>query len=154
MKKLLALLLFPLLAAGCTKGEGVIEEMDGPDGVVLEAYMDLRVSDKQGHDLLDSVFQSPQSVDLSKVKNILREGWEGRTLLSRESRCIERILFNHSRRHTLLPLLTDILQYRIKREDHNHHFGLGRWASRCFQDGISPFWVGEYLDGSDKDLAE
>ena len=68
MKKLLALLLFPLLAAGCTKGEGVIEEMDGPDGVVLEAYMDLRVSDKQGHDLLDSVFQSPQSVDLSKVK--------------------------------------------------------------------------------------
>lgn len=92
MKKLLALLLFPLLMQACTKGGGSEDvitpkepkaaekkmehpnQVDAPDarqaprGFIITAHLDLRVSDAQGNDLLDPTIRSPKAVDLSKVK--------------------------------------------------------------------------------------
>gem|GEM_PF-575521 len=69
MKKLLTLLLFPLLLQGCTKDE----ESKTTYGLVLDGYVTFSVSDAQGNDLLDPASTSPKAVDLSKVKVIYIE---------------------------------------------------------------------------------
>jgi lipoprotein len=87
MKKLLMLLLFPLLMAACTKGGGSEDvitseepqtaEADNPNqggspsdllprGFIITAHMDLRLLDLQGNDRLNPA--SPGAVDLSKIK--------------------------------------------------------------------------------------
>lgn len=69
MKKLLMLLLLPLLLQGCTKDE----ESKTTYGLVLDGYVTFSVSDAQGNDLLDPASTSPKAVDLSKVKVIYLE---------------------------------------------------------------------------------
>jgi len=87
MKKLLMLLLFPLLMAACTKGGGSEDvvtskepqtaEADNPNqggspsdlpprGTIITAHLDLRLLDMQGNDHLNPA--SPGAVDLSKIK--------------------------------------------------------------------------------------
>ncbi|PNE25798.1 hypothetical protein BHU11_10690 [Tannerella sp. oral taxon 808] len=69
MKKLLALLLFPLLVAACTKEGGEASE--------ISAGITLQIIDAQNQDLLDPASTSPKAVDLSKVKvYYIREGKE------------------------------------------------------------------------------
>ena len=59
MKKLLMLLLLPLLLQGCTK--------DG-EADIIHAGIGLLVSDEQGNDLLDPASTSPKAVNVSKLK--------------------------------------------------------------------------------------
>ena len=87
MKKLLMLLLFPLLMAACTKDGGSEDvvtseepqtaEADNPNqggspsdllprGFIITAHLDLRLLDLQGNDRLNPA--SPGAVDLSKIK--------------------------------------------------------------------------------------
>ena len=58
MKKLLMLLLFPLLMAACTKEEKCVD---------ISNVMSICVSDELGNDLLDPSSASPQAVDTSKL---------------------------------------------------------------------------------------
>ncbi len=87
MKKLLTLLLFPLLMAACTKGGGSEDvvtpkepqttKANNPNqggspsdlplrGIIITAHLDLRLLDMQGNDRLNPA--SPGAVDLSKIK--------------------------------------------------------------------------------------
>lgn len=58
MKKLLMLLLFPLLMAACTKEEKCVDISNG---------VSVWVSDELGNDLLDPSSASPKAVDTSKL---------------------------------------------------------------------------------------
>ena len=89
MEKIFALLVLLLLVVACTKGGGNEDVIRSTDPMVAErdtvkandlnprdevprsiitAHLDLRVSDKQGNDLLNPASASPKTVNLSKVR--------------------------------------------------------------------------------------